>query len=250
MSLQIELAAGLREHNPQISNPLFLCTFHFLGNANCESCVGSSLPQRLKKTDRLRSFHLYHVHSLDCMQTCVMLSFAFRFDICQAKVRAISRPRPVTVLFYCLDPIYPGLPHVAALDVEGFLTNSASTRQYLLHSAPTALVQLAVDTETFPFYPDPPCPAAAAAAVVAKGSSDDGVNDHEHDAPTSKGKCHGRVVYVGASLLEYKEMLAWMLREAAPYGLDIYGSGWQDVPEFSAYWRGVLPQEDLVSLGA
>ncbi|CAN0006813.1 unnamed protein product, partial [Hapterophycus canaliculatus] len=63
------------------------------------------------------------------------------------EVRAISYPRPVTVLFYCLDPYYPGMPHVAALDVEGFLTNSESTRQFLLRSAPTALVPLAADTE-------------------------------------------------------------------------------------------------------
>lgn len=57
----------------------------------------------------------------------------------------------------------------------------------------------------------------------------------------------GRVVYVGAAgAMEYKKMLAWMLREAVPYGLDIYGSGWQDSPEFSTYWRGVLPEGDLV----
>ena len=56
------------------------------------------------------------------------------------------------------------------------------------------------------------------------------------------------MVYVGAAgAFEYKKMLAWMLLEAAPYGLDIYGSGWQDVPEFSGYWRGVLPEGNLVS---
>lgn len=173
--------------------------------------------------------------------------FAFFFNVYQAKVRVISQPRPVTVLFYCLDPIYPGLAHVAALDVEGFLANSESTRQYLLHSAPTALVPLAVDTDLFSFYPDPPCPDAAAAA---EGRSNDGFNTHDHDASVSKGSAYGfgRVVYVGAAgLLEYKGMLAWMLREAAPYGLDIYGSGWQNLPEFSEYWRGVLPQNDLVS---
>ena len=165
---------------------------------------------------------------------------------CEAKVRAISHPHPVTILFYCLDPIFPGLQHVAALDVEGFLTNSESTRQYLLNSAPTALVPLAVDTELFPLYPDPPCPVGAA----AKGPSDDGSNTHDHHASVGKGSAYGfgRVVYVGAAgLLEYKGMLAWMLREAAPFGLDIYGSGWQNFPEFSRYWRGVLPQDDLVS---
>lgn len=149
--------------------------------------------------------------------------------------------------------MYPGLPHAAALDVEGFLTNSETTRQYLLQWAPTALVPLAVDTDLFPLYPDPPYPVAAAApaaAAAAKGRSSDGGNIHDHDASVSKGSAYGygRVVYVGAAgMLEYKGMLAWMLREAVPYGLDIYGSGWQKVPEFSAYWRGVLPQDDLVS---
>ncbi|CAM9530263.1 unnamed protein product, partial [Ectocarpus sp. 12 AP-2014] len=143
------------------------------------------------------------------------------------EVRAISHPLPVTVLFYCLDPEYPGLPHVAALDVEGFLTNSESTRQYLRQSAPTALVPLAVDTEAFPFYPNPPRPEDVFVGRWDRTS-------------------HGRVVYVGsATLMEHKEMLPWMLREAAPFGLDIYGNGWQDFPEFSEYWRGVLPQEDL-----
>lgn len=147
------------------------------------------------------------------------------------KVRAVGYPRQTVVLFYCLDPRFPGLPHVSALDVDGFLTNSESTRRFLLPSAPTALIPLAVDTEAFPFYPDPPPPAAS-------GSGD----------KTGGERGGGRVVYVGAAgALEYKEMLAWMLREAAPYGLDIYGSGWQDVPEFSGHWRGVLPEGDLVS---
>lgn len=58
----------------------------------------------------------------------------------------------------------------------------------------------------------------------------------------------GRVVYVGAGgALEYKKMLGLMLREAAPYGLDIYGSGWQDIPEFAGFWRGSLPEGELVS---
>ncbi|CAM9298302.1 unnamed protein product [Ectocarpus sp. 12 AP-2014] len=164
------------------------------------------------------------------------------------EVRAISHPLPVTVLFYCLDPEYPGLPHVAALDVEGFLTNSESTRQYLRQSAPTALVPLAVDTEAFPFYPNPPRPEAAAAATASSRGhpyEDNGGGDDEFVGRWNRTS-HGRVVYVGsATLMEHKEMLPWVLREAAPFGLDIYGNGWQDFPEFSEYWRGVLPQEDL-----
>lgn len=193
---------------------------------------------------------LMYVHT-SLQATRCFFCRAFRLDIYQAKVRAISHPRPVTVLFYSLDPMYPGLPHVAALDVEGFLTNSESTRQYLLYAAPTALVPLGVDIEAFPFYPDPPCPCAVVAAT-AKAGSDDGAKVHNYNSSISeiKGGAHGcgRVVYVGAApLMEYKGMLSWMLREAAPYGLDIYGWGWEKFPEFSGYWRGVLPQEDLVS---
>lgn len=152
----------------------------------------------------------------------------------------------MTVLFYCLDPQYPGLPHVAALDVEGFLTNSESTRQYLLSSAPTALVPLAVDTKAFPFYPNPPSRAPCRGASTQDDGDDALAQDRDGDCLG-----YGRVVYVGAAgLMEYKEMLAWMLREAVPYGLDIYGSGWQQHPEFSEYWRGVLPPGDLVSCQA
>lgn len=154
-----------------------------------------------------------------------------------SKVRAISYPGQVTILFYCLDPQFPGLRHVSALDVDGFLTNSHATQAYLLPSAPTALVPLAVDIEAFPFYPDPPPPPSPATmdALLA-------------DWEVGPRMGSGRVVYVGAAgAMEYKRMLAWMLRDAVPYGLDIYGSGWQDVPEFSTYWRGVLPEGDLVS---
>lgn len=138
------------------------------------------------------------------------------------------------MLFYCLDPQFPGLPHTSALDVDGFLTNSRSTQDFLLKSAPTALVPLAVDPEVFPFYPEPLHSARGAPSNVG-----------------ASGIPRGNIVYVGAAgAMDYKDMLAWVLREAAPYGLDIYGSGWHDVPEFSANWRGVLPEGELVSVCA
>lgn len=147
-------------------------------------------------------------------------------------MRAIAYPRGVTILFYCLDPAFPGLQHTSALDIDGFLTNSAFTQSFLLKYAPTALIPLAVDTQAFPFYPAAPQPGIAG---VGRGE-----NNRQRE---------GRIVYVGAAgAMEYKEMLAWMLREALPYGLDIYGSGWHEVPEFSACWRGVLPEKKLVSV--
>ena len=41
------------------------------------------------------------------------------------EVRAMSalNGKQTTVLFYCLDPDFPGLDVVKALDVDGFLTN-------------------------------------------------------------------------------------------------------------------------------
>ncbi|CAM9991617.1 unnamed protein product, partial [Scytosiphon promiscuus] len=163
------------------------------------------------------------------------------------EVRAISHPRPVTILFYCLDPQYPGLSRVAALDVEGFLTNSESTRRFLVSAAPTAFVPLAADTEAFPFHPIPPCPSGAVEGTATRRCpSEDDCRVEDVFGGGGNASRYGRVVYVGAAeLIEYKEMLPRMLREAAPYGLDIYGSGWRNYPEFSGYWRGVLPQEDL-----
>jgi len=40
----------------------------------------------------------------------------------------------VIVLFYCLDPDFPGLATIASLDVDGYLTNRSgrSRRKYLL----------------------------------------------------------------------------------------------------------------------
>ncbi|CAM9347902.1 unnamed protein product [Discosporangium mesarthrocarpum] len=136
------------------------------------------------------------------------------------EIRAVSYPGHVKVLFYCLDPQLPGLPYLAALDVDGFLTNSLSMRDSLMKNAPSMYVPLAVDVEAFPLYPSP-------------------------QSPGQEGR-QSRVVYVGAAgALQHKHMLTWMLREAVPFGLDIYGSGWDLIPEFSQFWRGVLPDGEL-----
>ncbi|KAG5178868.1 hypothetical protein JKP88DRAFT_280775 [Tribonema minus] len=113
------------------------------------------------------------------------------------EVRRASHGR-TKVFFYCLDPALPGLTATAALDVDGFLTNSLPVLQVLQRSAPTAYLPLAVDAAAFAFQPlPPPLPPAA------------------------------RVVFVGAGgALGIKKDLEWMLLEAAPFGLDIYGSGW------------------------
>jgi hypothetical protein len=53
----------------------------------------------------------------------------------------------VVVLFFCLDPAYPGMPRVHALDVDGFLTNSRSLLSGLRRRRPAVYVPLAADTE-------------------------------------------------------------------------------------------------------
>ena len=39
-----------------------------------------------------------------------------------------------------------------------------------------------------------------------------------------------------------------MLREAVPFGLVVYGKGWESDPEFAPYCKGVLPMEDLADV--
>ncbi len=53
----------------------------------------------------------------------------------------------LVVLFYCLDPSYPGMSRVQALDVNGFLTNSRELLKVLQETRPTIYVPLAADTE-------------------------------------------------------------------------------------------------------
>ena len=86
------------------------------------------------------------------------------------KVRAIAFPNLVTILFYYLDPVFPGLSHASALDVDGFLTNSDSIKSFLLKSAPTALFPMAVDTKAFPFYPESPVPSVAGVGHREEGN--------------------------------------------------------------------------------
>lgn len=53
----------------------------------------------------------------------------------------------VIVLFYCLDPEYPGMPMVYKLDVDGFLTNSKRLLPALSRWRPAVYVPLAADVE-------------------------------------------------------------------------------------------------------
>lgn len=64
--------------------------------------------------------HIMHIWSL------TMSELNSEQYLSHLQVRAFSPG--VVVLFYCLDPDYPGLPIIEALDVDGYLTN-----RYYLH---------------------------------------------------------------------------------------------------------------------
>ena len=121
------------------------------------------------------------------------------------------------VFFFCLDPAFPGLETLKRLDVDGYLSNSDAAVQELGKVAPAVPLFLAVDTETF-----------------------------RPDFSEKYAWLATRPVFVGSILgMTTKRDLRQMLREAVPYGLVVYGKGWEVESEFAHLWRGVLPLEDL-----
>ncbi|CAM9894381.1 unnamed protein product, partial [Scytosiphon promiscuus] len=126
------------------------------------------------------------------------------------------------VLFYCLDT-YPSLSVVGNLDVDAFLTNSRLLLPLMKKAsgfiAPaSSLIHLAADPGVMlevPFRPE-----------------------YGHN-----------VVYLG-QFEDTKHRLAETLKEVAPYGLAIYGNGWDSVgaEDLLPFWRGILPLKDIASL--
>eukprot|EP00937_MAST-01D_sp_MAST-1D-sp2_P000919 g919.t1 len=141
------------------------------------------------------------------------------FEMIHAFVHEMRRVSPaVRVYFICLDPAFPGMAELRALDADGFFTNSMRLLGALGAVAPSELLLLAADSEIMRPWP------------VA-------LPQYAHN-----------VTYVGAAGFSAKANLTWMLREAAPFGLVIYGTGWDTSPEFKPYWRGVLPKDDIPKL--
>ncbi|CAM9671021.1 unnamed protein product [Ectocarpus fasciculatus] len=125
----------------------------------------------------------------------------------------------VVVLFFCLDT-YPSLSVVGNLDVDAFLTNSLALLPYLRQIAPaSSLLHLAADPSVMqpvPFLPE-----------------------YGHN-----------VVYLG-QFKGTKHRLVETLKEVAPFGLSIYGNGWdgfKGAEELLPFWRGILPLGDVASL--
>eukprot|EP00936_MAST-01D_sp_MAST-1D-sp1_P001060 g1060.t1 len=142
------------------------------------------------------------------------------FEMVHAFVHEVRRLSPgVRVYFICLDPAFPGLDLIGALDVDGFFTNSLRALDALRSVAPTEHMLLAADADVMR-----PLPGGADARYA-------------HN-----------VTFVGAAGFSSKANLSWMLSEAAPFGLAIYGTGWDTVPEFAPHWHGVLPKDDLARL--
>lgn len=115
------------------------------------------------------------------------------------------------ILYYCLDPVFPGMDTVYTFDVDGYLTNSKSLANTLSSAtgAPTAFVMLAADPEIM--------------------------------RPSSNSSKRYGAVYVGAGgdMLHYKPHLQSMLSEAIPYNLLLHGSHWEGTV-FHAIAKGPL----------
>ena len=112
------------------------------------------------------------------------------------------------------------------------LTNSRSVEKKLLRSGlPVEYIMLAADHNLM-------SPAAAASKEIASNKSD-----------TSEESEREGVVFIGAGgkMLEYKPELLSAVEAALPFGLQLYGMGWDQMEsaDVRAAWRGVLPRGDI-----
>ena len=123
--------------------------------------------------------------------------------------------RNVVVLFYCLDPVYPAPNVVAALAIDGLLTNSDVVYSRFQSYIPVRKILLAADP--LQMKPD-----------------------------LSMSRDYG-AVYVGAGggMVSYKYLLLDMLVESIPRGLLLYGSHWDEIPILADTWKGTLPRSDI-----
>jgi glycosyltransferase involved in cell wall biosynthesis len=120
----------------------------------------------------------------------------------------------VIIIFYCLDPIFPGIDAVKTFDVDGILTNSKLMISALDH-IPSAYVLLAASPEIMKPYDN-----------IEKNWG---------------------AVYVGAGggMVYYKRNLVKILEDVKKFNLKIYGSNWNEVESLAESWHGILPQDEL-----
>ena len=126
----------------------------------------------------------------------------------------------VKIVFYCLDPGYPGLQLLEGFDFDGILTNSRIlTNGSLLKiwnmEKRVSFMMLAANIEKM--------------------------------APNMTVLREWGAVYVGAggNMLEYKPNLYRLLVDAMPFKLKLYGSNWGHVPLLRDIWLGPLPVDDI-----
>ena len=134
-------------------------------------------------------------------------------------IRSMSS-HPV-VLFFCLDPSFPGINDILTYDVDGFLTNSHITKQQLEEVMPGRVeyVMLAADPELM----------------------------RRNESVTRE--YNGVYVGAGGRMLEYKPDLLEMITSALPFGLKLYGMGWDEMVEdtIRSASGGVLPRYDIAN---
>lgn len=127
----------------------------------------------------------------------------------------------ILILYYCLDPTYPGMETLLKMSFDGYLVNSERLQNLFEQSfIPSLHLPLAFNPSTF--HP----------------SSNNNTTYTNH-----------YMVYVGAGgpMIAHKAYLREMLMEGEELGgLVIYGTGWEQDPHLShCCWKGILPQEDL-----
>lgn len=179
----------------------------------------SGLQRALLRTGEVRTARTFYPFHYDGLgdEFWDLLIIEGWFETMFAVIHEVRRQSPgVKVLYWCLDPDFPGLSAILSIDVDGYLTNSERTLETLARVAPSQLLNLAFDPE-------------------------------EMGGDATRGE---RLVYVGSALgLSTKRNLLEMLLEAAESsaGLDLWGTGWNTVgpKELLGSWRGVLPHGEL-----
>ena len=123
----------------------------------------NGLKRALLRSGRVRvarSFYPFHYSGI-ADEAWDLVIIEGWFEMSNAFIHEVRRLRPaVVVLYWCLDPHFPGLDAIGSLDVDGYLTNSATVAATLGNVAPAEVVNLAVDLDEM-------APAAARAPAGA-----------------------------------------------------------------------------------
>ena len=108
----------------------------------------NGLKRALLRTGRVRvaqSFYPFHYAGI-AEERWDLVVIEGWFEMSTAFIHEVRRLSPsVVVLYWCLDPSFPGLDAIAAIDVDGYLTNSRAIAAELGRVAPVEVVFLAAD---------------------------------------------------------------------------------------------------------